>query len=457
MSVIREVGRSWFAGRSRPGPRPWPTTVGGARTRHLAADLGMAVGVGVTTALVWSLLPTIARRGGADGLSLALLAATPFAANVLSILAGRVGPHTPRGLAVLRGLGGLLLVLLVLDAGTIPMVLIALGFWLSIGFGSPLQTRLWGQMYPTPQRGRLVGVVGTGRAGAAGLGMLLGGLLADRLGGLQVVALGGLLGLLFGSLAVSIRLTDEAPSRAYSVRASLRTLTSRPALRLAALGQGFLGGGLIAASPLLAFVQVDRLSLSLTEVGTLGILAAAATTTSFVLFGYLIDRRGGVVTLRLGALFGVAGLLIYAVAPSLPVLWLAAICLGLSSAAVDMGTQGVVAEQTPIDERSAAMAGWNAMTGLRGMFAPFLATGLMALGVVDVTGGILLAAAVSVVGLAIFLRIDFGRTRREVATAGGADGTGAVDTTEPRVAGLPHALLSPRHAARRLMGRLAHA
>ena len=65
----------------------------------------MAVGVGVTLAVVTSLLPTIARRGGLEPIGLAALGAAPFVANLLGAFAGRFGPRTPRGLSVLRGLG----------------------------------------------------------------------------------------------------------------------------------------------------------------------------------------------------------------------------------------------------------------------------------------------------------------------------------------------------------------
>jgi MFS family permease len=407
MAVIQGVPSPRVVGRAHPALARWPTHHG--LVRNLMADVAVGTGVGLTTALVWSLLPSIARRGGLDALGLALLAAAPFLANVLSILAGRVGPRTPRGLAVLRGAGGLLLVGLVTAPGAPLMALIALGFWMSIGFGTPLQSRLWGLMYPQDVRGRLIGIVGTGRAAAAGLGVLAGGLLADRVGGLPAVALGGLLGMVLGGFALAIRTPDAAPAEPYSVRRSLATLGGRPVLRRAALAQGFLGGGIIAAGPLLAYVQVDRLSLSLTDVGSLGILSALATTLSYAVFGLLIDRRGGVAALRVGALFGVLGLIVYAVAPSLQVLWLAAVAIGLSSAGVEMGIQGLIGEQTPLEGRSAAMAGWNALTGLRGMVAPFLAPGLLWLGLVDVTGGLLLAAGVSAVGLLLFLRMSSGR------------------------------------------------
>ena len=67
--------------------RPIPQSVDRARRavgRNLALDLVAAIGVGVTMALVASLLPTIARRGGLEPIGLAALAAAPFIANLLA-------------------------------------------------------------------------------------------------------------------------------------------------------------------------------------------------------------------------------------------------------------------------------------------------------------------------------------------------------------------------------------
>ncbi len=73
--------------------------------RNLALDTIASVGVGVTVALVTTLLPTIARRGGLDPIGLAALAAAPYVANLLGAFAGRVGPRSRRQLALIRAAG----------------------------------------------------------------------------------------------------------------------------------------------------------------------------------------------------------------------------------------------------------------------------------------------------------------------------------------------------------------
>jgi hypothetical protein len=52
------------------------------------------------------------------------------------------------------------------------------------------------------------------------------------------------------------------------------------------------------------------------------------------------------------------------------------------------------------------MAGWNAITGARGIAAAFLMSALLQLGVVDVTSGLLLCAVASAIGVVMFARVD---------------------------------------------------
>ena len=66
------------------------------------------------------------------------------------------------------------------------------------------------------------------------------------------------------------------------------------------------------------------------------------------------------------------------------------------------------------------MAGWNALTGARGIVAAFLMSALLQLGVVDVTSGLLLCAVTSGVGVVLFARAG-----RPAAAADARVGSGA--------------------------------
>jgi DHA1 family inner membrane transport protein len=372
--------------------------------RNLALDLVASIGVGVSVALVTTLLPTIARRGGLDPIGLAALAAAPFIANLLGAFAGRFGPRSRRQLALIRGAGAASLLVLAVVAAAPVMIAVSIVFWLSLSLSGPFYLRLWGSMYPARILGRVVGVLGSGRAAAAAVAALVGGLVADQLGGEQAVALAGLVGLVCAFAYAGLRSPDTERPPVFSARDSFRALRERPVLTRIALAQGFYGGGLIAAVPLYAIVNVDRLDLSLSDVGIIGILTAGATTLSFLLWGAVADRRGPLVAMRIGTAFGLAALVAYALAPHVAILWVAAVAAGAGSASIDVGIASVVSDHTPLASRAAAMAGWNAITGARGIVAAFTMSILLQLGFVDVTTGLLLCSAVTAVGVVLYAK-----------------------------------------------------
>ncbi len=374
--------------------------------RNLALDLVAATGVGVSMALVTALLPTIARRGGLEPLGLSALAAAPFVANLLSAFAGRIGPRSSAQLALIRGIGAASLLLVFVVPVAPVMIAVAFVFWMSLSFGGPFHLRLWGAMYPARLVGRVVGFIGMGRAAAGALAAFAGGVVADRLGGPSAVAIAGAVGVACALAYAGLRARSAERPPSYSARGSIRALRERPLLGKVALAQGFYGGGLIAAVPLYALVHVDRLDLRLSDVGVIGIMAAVATTISFPIWGAVADRHGGLWALRLGSSLGVIGLVGYALAPDVAILWVMAVGYGTASAAVDVGIASIVSDQTPLASRAAAMAGWNAITGARGIAAAFLMSALLQIGVVDVTSGLLLCAVVSAVGVVLFARVN---------------------------------------------------
>ncbi len=371
--------------------------------RNVALDAVIAVGGGVTVAVVGGLLPSIARQGGLVPLGIAALASAPYLGNLLSAFSGRIGPQDVRGFAALRVAGALLLVAVALAPSPSLIVLAAALFWLTVSFGVPFQTRLWGAMYPVDVRGRVIGTLGMAKAAAAGASALSVGLVADRLGVPIAVSMAGLVGAGCAIAALGLRSATPLPARSFSPRDAVRALTTRPRLSRVVLAQAFFGGGQIAAAPLYALVYVDRLHLSLADVGLVAVLAAVATTGSYVAWGALVDRRGFALGLRLGAMFGVASLAMYAVAPDVRVLWGAAVLGGLSAAAIDVGIQGALTAHTSLEDRGAAMAGWNALTGARGVAMPLIASALVQAGVVDLTVALLLCLVPAVIGLVMFL------------------------------------------------------
>ncbi len=371
--------------------------------RNLALDLVAAIGIGVTMALVGAILPTVARRNGLDPIGLSALAAAPFVANLLGAFAGRLGPRNRVQLGLVRGLGSASLLVLFLAPSAGVVILVAIAFWLSLSFGNPLHFRFWGAMYPARLRGRVVGILGMGRSGAGALAAIGGGILADVIGGEQAVAVAGAIGVVAASGYLGFRAAAGDAPATFSARESIKALRERPRLVSLTIAQLFYGGGVIAATPLFALVHVDRLNLSLADVGLIGVLTAVATTLTFPLWGVVADRRGAVMPLAAGSLLGTIGLVAYAVAPSVAFLWVGALALGVASGGIDLGIASVVSEDTPMTTRAAAMAGWNAVTGARGIVAAFAMSVLLGAKVVDVTAALLLSAGIAGVGVWLFI------------------------------------------------------
>jgi MFS family permease len=387
--------------------------------RNLALDLVVAVGIGVTMALVNAILPTIARRDGLDPIGLSALAAAPYVANLLGAFAGRVGPRTLVHLSLMRGAGAAALLALLVAPSALTAVIASAVFWLTYSLGGPYHFRLWGAMYPAASLGRVMGALGMTRAAAGALAAIGGGILADRIGGSQAVAIVGAAGVVCAIAYAGFRVRTHSAPVSFSARESVRALRQQPHLVRLVVGQAFYGGGVIAATPLMALVYVDRLHLSVADVGVVGVLTAIATTMTYPLWGAFADRRGGARTLALGSAIGAASVVAYAVAPSVAILWIAAAAAGIASGAIDVGINAAVSAETPMATRAAAMAGWNALTGARGIVAAFLMSILIHAGLVDLTGALVLCAAMAAVGVGIFVRAGRPASRALVAESPG--------------------------------------
>lgn len=390
--------------------------------RNLASDVTVAAGAGISMALVGSILPTVARRDGLDPIGLSALAAAPFVANLLGAFAGRIGPRSVAQLSLMRGIGAASLIALFVLPTALTAVVVTAIFWLSFSLSGPYHFRLWGAMYPARNLGRVMGVLGMTRAGAGALAAIGGGILADRIGGSQAVAIVGALAVVCAVAYAGFRATADATPAGFSARDSVRALLEGRRLLRLVVGQLFYGGGMIAAMPLFALVYVDRLHLSVADVGIVGVLTAVANTVTYPLWGTFADRRGGSTTLALGSAIGATSVVAYALAPGAGVLWLGAIAGGIASGAIDLGINAAVSAETPMATRAPAMAGWNAVTGARGIVAAFLVSVLVQLRVIDVTAGLLLCALVAAIGAAIYAGAGSGsalaRRLRSEAPAG---------------------------------------
>jgi hypothetical protein len=115
---------------------------------------------------------------------------------------------------------------------------------------------------------------------------------------------------------------------------------------------------------------------------------------------------------------GLSSLVAVAFAPSVLVLWPAAVGAGVAGAAIDLGINTAISDETTLETRASALAGWNTVTGARGLAAPFAAAGLVQLGVLDVTAALLLCGGVALAGVVLFTRVAGARAGRLTSDTG---------------------------------------
>jgi MFS family permease len=93
------------------------------------------------------------------------------------------------------------------------------------------------------------------------------------------------------------------------------------------------------------------------------------------------------------------------VAPSVAVLGVSAVLIGFANSAMEMGWPNMLAEHTPLEDRAAAAAGLNALTGARGLVMPFVGTALVQAGVISVGAALLLCMACTAVGVVLYAHL----------------------------------------------------
>ena len=396
---------------SRVSARP------GTLHRNLLLDLSSAVGIGATMAVVGALLPAWARQQGLDVLGLAALAALPFVASLLSLFAGRIGPRTPTQLALLRSAGAASLVLVFLMPHPLVIAATTFAFWGSFVLGAPLHQRLWSDMYPATERGRLIGIVGSGRVAAGTLALLAATLLIDGSSDGAILVLVATIGAVSALATSRLKLDTTEPIARFAVRDSLRTISEQRVLRRLTLAQLVFGAGLVASPPLIAIVYIDRLGLQLDEVALAGLVLFGTRAVAVAIWGRVTLTIGGLRTAAIGSFVAVVSLILFALAPNLAVILIASALLGAGGGAIDVSWPVAIADHAKPEAQAQAAAGLMAIMGARGLIVPFLMMVPIGLGWLDVAGGLILCSIVTLAGAVLYMwAADLLETPRQAGT-----------------------------------------
>ncbi len=355
--------------------------------RNMYMELVASLAYGIFYAAAIQYIPVVLRRLGASSELLALYTAQTYLGSILTSLSiVLMRRRRPKNFVVLCWLvSRSLFLLFALVTQVHWLLLVTAFFWLLEAFPSPGYTRIIQVIYPERVRGQVLSVVRLGMVAAILLATPLAGWALDGLGYRILFPLAGLMGI--GATWIFSRLrVDEGPLPPRQTRsvASLWQLVrhNRPfAIHLLSFAVYGMGG--LLGYPLYAIVQVDRLQLSYTQIGFLGVAQSTAWLVGFLIWGRLVDRRGGLPVLRINQLISVIVPLTYIWATADWMLLPAFIVQGLINAGVDIGLISTciqLAEKDKVVEYAAVQA---TVIGLRGMITPFLGAALLRLGVAD--------------------------------------------------------------------------
>lgn len=287
---------------------------------------------------------------------------------------------------------------------TSSLTLVALGtaMWLLEFIPNPIYAHIVQTIYPIRNRGKILSLVRFGMALTLLIFTPVAGWALDHLTHHVVFPIAALFGVASALVFRAIRMDREpAPSSTaprQSTSHALRTVLRNRPFMLFQLGVVMFGIAGLSVNPLYPNVQIHRLGLSYTDIGLLGLAQSISWLAGYVLFGRIIDRRGALFCTAIAFAVQAIAPFTYAFATAGWMLLPAFIGLGLVSAGADLGLTSSMlelAEEGKVQEYAAMQ---SIVIGGRGILAPFIGVGLLAMGmsqalVFVLAGGVALAGA----------------------------------------------------------------
>ena len=341
---------------------------------NMRIELSASVLFGLFYAVI-QFIPVVLRRQGASPELLALFGSQSYLSLILAgFVAFGLGRRRPMRFVTacwLIGRSAFLWMAFVSQLGWFLVVTVV--YQLLESFPGPIYARIVQTVYPAEHRGQVMSLIKQGMALTLLLATPLAGWLLDRYVYQALFPMAALAGvasaLLFTRLRVDTRnlLPAQRPSLGFAWR--IPSQDRRFAVYLSGVICFGLGG--LIPTALYPLVQVDRLGLSYTELGWLGVIQSLVWLLSYFYWGRSIDRRGGVRSLQLCALFNAVVPLGYIWVSSGWMLVPSFIAIGLVNAGTDIGfiNAGIqLADPARVPEYSATQAMVIGVRGIAGLY-----------------------------------------------------------------------------------------
>ena len=377
------------------------------RVMHI--ELSMSLAYGVFYACIIPFTQVVLRRMGASVDMLALYTALLFMGSVFTsfsiVLMRR--RRTINIIVFCWLLGRSLFLLTAFVTGAVQLMAIGIVFWLLEAFVIPAYTRVIQKIYPESGRGKVMSTVRMGRVSVILLVTPLAGWALDKVGYQVLFPIGALFGILATYLFTRIDLDEgELPPRQTKAFSDLwQIVRSDKNFAVYLISYSLFGLGGLLSWPLYPVVQVDRLQLSYSEIGLLGLVESITWFFSYLVWGRTIDKKGGLFVVRAISALSIVTPLTYMSAQSLWMLMPSAIARGLGMAGFELGriSAGIqLADPERVTEYAAIQ---STVVGLRGLVAPLVTVGLLRLGAPH-SAVFLLSVVFLVMGWVMFGRVE---------------------------------------------------
>ncbi|MBU6334475.1 MAG: MFS transporter [Chloroflexi bacterium] len=352
---------------------------------NVRVELWASVAYGVFHAACLGFMPVVLRREGASAEALALYVAFTYIGLVIAPLSMVALRHiSPMRLSVwCWGLGRGVLLLAFAFSGAPWLLFLTAVMWIMESIPSPAYSRIMEQGYPREYRGRAMAGIRVGMALTVLALTPLAGWALDAIGHRWLFPVAAVFGVASVLIFARMRLSElpGEPQARPSLAALLPILRHNRAFRWFLIALTMYGLGGVMPVALYPIVQVNRLGLSYTEIGALGLVQSLFWLAGFFLWGRALDRHGPLPVLIVSVALAACVPFTYLWAGSAWALLPAFIAQGLLQGGFELGVTNVtiaLAERGRVLEYAALQ---TLVIGLRGLAAPLIGTLLLQAGV----------------------------------------------------------------------------
>ncbi len=251
---------------------------------------------------------------------------------------------------------------------------------------TPAYTAIMKDIYPDHLRGRLMSYVRVGMATSMLLTARVMGFLQEH-HGLEfrwMFLIGGIFGVGTAVAFSRLRLpvvthSGELPPFGQFLRETFSILGSNVGYRWFCVSVFLAGFGNLLQTPAQYAVQVDRFHITPTQIATMQNIAGLLSLASLFFWGWYMDRFGSLPTVLVAVAINCVSPVVYAFAPSLVWLYLAAASMGISGSGIDLGYLNTTLMFAEPGRAAQYQAIHSTLFGLRGTIAPLLTFGVVAL------------------------------------------------------------------------------